>query len=90
MIRYLSTLVTTAGLIGASSVRATEQNRAIVTKFARLFYIERHVREAFMPFVAADFVWDDPGIPDGDHAVIYLLGRGGATEAGLGPPTSTG
>ena len=49
------------------------QNRAIVTSFADLFYRERRVREAFEGFVADDYVQHNPGIADGREAAIVAL-----------------
>ena len=51
----------------------TNQNRAIVTAFADLFYRERRVREAFEGFVADDYVQHNPGIADGREAAIVAL-----------------
>lgn len=51
----------------------TEANRRIVSDFARLFYTERNVREAFMTYVAADYIQHNPGIADGRDAAIEAL-----------------
>jgi predicted SnoaL-like aldol condensation-catalyzing enzyme len=48
-------------------------NRAIVTDFARLFYIERDVHRAFETYVAPGYIQHNPGITDGREAAVALL-----------------
>ncbi|MFM6931684.1 MAG: nuclear transport factor 2 family protein [Novosphingobium sp.] len=48
-------------------------NRGIIEDFARLFYVERDVRQAFETYVAPDYVQHNPGVPDGRDAAIALL-----------------
>jgi predicted SnoaL-like aldol condensation-catalyzing enzyme len=56
-----------------SSPRLTENNREIVEEFARLFYGEQRVREAFESFVSEDYVHHNPGFADGRAAAISGL-----------------
>jgi predicted SnoaL-like aldol condensation-catalyzing enzyme len=51
----------------------TAATRAIITEFARLFYLERDVRTAFETFVAPDYIQHNPGIPDGRDAAVAAL-----------------
>jgi predicted SnoaL-like aldol condensation-catalyzing enzyme len=51
----------------------TAVTRAVITDFARLFYVERHVRTAFETFVAPGYIQHNPGIPDGRDAAIAAL-----------------
>ena len=51
----------------------TAVTRAIITDFARLFYVERDVRTAFETFVAPCYIQHNPGIPDGRDAAIAAL-----------------
>lgn len=51
----------------------TEKNREIVTEFARLFYTERDVREAFETFVADEYIQHNPGLEDGRAAAVAAL-----------------
>jgi predicted SnoaL-like aldol condensation-catalyzing enzyme len=51
----------------------TAATRAVITDFARLFYLERNVRAAFETFVAPDYIQHNPGIPDGRDAAIAAL-----------------
>lgn len=53
--------------------RQAWDNRAIVTEFARLFYIERDVRGAFETYVAPDYIQHNPGLADGREAAIAAL-----------------
>jgi len=48
-------------------------NREIVTEFARLFYSERKVPEAFEIYVAEDYIQHNPGIEDGRAAAVAAL-----------------
>lgn len=48
-------------------------NRAIITDFARLFYTERAVRQAFETYVAPDYVQHNPGLADGRDAAVAAL-----------------
>ena len=51
----------------------TAATRAIITEFARLFYLERDVRAAFETFVAPDYIQHNPGITDGRDAAVAAL-----------------
>ena len=51
----------------------TERNRAIVTDFIRLFYSEGRVREAFMTYVAPEYIQHNPIAADGRDAAIAAL-----------------
>ena len=51
----------------------TAATRAIITAFARMFYLERDVRTAFETFVAPDYIQHNPGLPDGREAAIEAL-----------------
>lgn len=53
--------------------QAAPDNRRIIEDFARLFYVERDVRQAFETYVASDYVQHNPGVPDGRDAAIALL-----------------
>jgi predicted SnoaL-like aldol condensation-catalyzing enzyme len=65
------------GFLTMSCTSATEpttpDNRAIVTDFARLFYTERNVPQAFETYVAEDYTQHNPGITDGRDAAVALL-----------------
>lgn len=58
---------------GARGVSETERNRAIVTDFARLFYTEKRVRDAFVAHVMPGYIQHNPGIADGRDAAIAAL-----------------
>lgn len=51
----------------------TAATRALITDFARLFYLERDVRTAFETFVAPGYIQHNPGIADGRDAAIAAL-----------------
>lgn len=51
------------------------RNRAAFYAFARLYYRERRIREAFERFVAPDYIQHNPGIADGREAAIAWLER---------------
>ena len=51
----------------------TARNRAIVTDFARLFYTERNVPEAFAKHVVENYIQHNPGIADGRAAAVAAL-----------------
>ena len=51
----------------------TAATRAIITEFARLFYLERDVAAAFETFVAPGYIQHNPGIPDGRDAAVAAL-----------------
>lgn len=51
----------------------TAATRALITEFARLFYLERDVRTAFETFVAPGYIQHNPGIADGRDAAIAAL-----------------
>jgi len=57
----------------AASPRKNRDNRALITEFARLFYIERDVKGAFETYVAPDYIQHNPGIADGRDAAINAL-----------------
>lgn len=54
-------------------MEVTKANRAIVTEFARIFYEERNVTEAFTRFVAEEYTQHNPTIADGRQAAIDAL-----------------
>ncbi len=61
-------------LTGASApLSETERNRAIVSDFARLFYGERQVRQAFERYVVPNYIQHNPNIADGREAAIVAL-----------------
>jgi predicted SnoaL-like aldol condensation-catalyzing enzyme/acetyl esterase/lipase len=62
----------TSGLLDAA-ITTTERRREIVTDFARLFYVERDVRQAFETYVAPDYIQHNPGIADGRDAAVAAL-----------------
>ncbi|MFN2258929.1 MAG: nuclear transport factor 2 family protein [Parasphingopyxis sp.] len=51
----------------------TEHNRAVIEQFARLFYIEGKVREAFETYVREDYIQHNPRAADGREAAIEML-----------------
>jgi predicted SnoaL-like aldol condensation-catalyzing enzyme len=51
----------------------SEDRRALVTEFARIFYTERDPRTAFERFVSADYIQHNPGLPDGPEAAVEGL-----------------
>lgn len=51
----------------------TEINRAIVHHFVDLFYEQKNVRQAFLTFVAENYIQHNPNIPDGRDAAIEFL-----------------
>ena len=57
----------------AAAARLTESNRRIVEQFVDAFYRRKNVREAFMSFVAVDYVQHNPTIADGREAAIAAL-----------------
>ncbi|WP_062345950.1 nuclear transport factor 2 family protein [Novosphingobium sp. CCH12-A3] len=63
--------IATVALLGNGPVAA--DNRRIVEDFARMFYVERDVRQAFETYVAPDYIQHNPGVPDGREAAIALL-----------------
>lgn len=58
---------------GEDHAARTAATRAVITDFARLFYLEKDVRTAFETFVAAGYIQHNPGIPDGRDAAIAAL-----------------
>lgn len=66
-------------LLGAATLAllgngpAASDNRRIIEDFARLFYVERDVKQAFETYVAPDYVQHNPSVPDGRDAAIKLL-----------------
>lgn len=50
-----------------------DDNRAIVTRFADLFYRQKRVEEAFLTYVAPDYIQHNPGIADGREAAMTAL-----------------
>lgn len=57
----------------ASAKAAHPDNRAIIKHFARLFYTERKVKQAFETYVAPNYVQHNPGIADGRDAAVAAL-----------------
>ncbi|WP_343612895.1 nuclear transport factor 2 family protein [Novosphingobium sp.] len=64
-----------AAMIAAPAIAkpAHPDNRAIVKDFARLFYTERKVKQAFETYVAPDYLQHNPGIADGREAAVAAL-----------------
>ena len=69
--RRLLTAAVSLALLGNGPAAA--DNRRIIEDFARLFYVERDVRQAFETYVAPGYVQHNPGVPDGREAAIALL-----------------
>ena len=69
--RGLLALIALPMLIAASPVR--HDNRAIITEFARLFYVERDVKTAFETYVVPDYIQHNPGLTDGRDAAIAAV-----------------
>jgi len=69
--KTLLAMAVAPALIGAAP--AASDNRAIVTDFARLFYMEKDVRAAFDRHVAPDYIQHNPGIADGRDAAVAAL-----------------
>lgn len=69
--RRLLTAAVSLALLGNGPAAA--DNRRIIEDFARLFYVERDVRQAFETYVAPDYIQHNPGVPDGREAAIALL-----------------
>lgn len=63
--------IATVALLGNGPAAA--DNRRIIEDFARLFYVERDVRQAFETYVAPDYIQHNPGVADGREAAIALL-----------------
>ncbi len=63
--------IATVALLGNGPAAA--DNRRIIEDFARLFYVERDVRQAFETYGAPDYIQHNPGVPDGREAAIALL-----------------
>ena len=57
----------------AAAPSETERNRAMVTDFARLFYAEKDVKQAFETYVVPDYIQHNPNVPDGRAAAIAML-----------------
>jgi len=51
----------------------TAATRAIITDFARLFYLEKDVQAAFETYVAPGYIQHNPGLPDGRVAAVAAL-----------------
>ncbi len=74
MIRKTATLLALALLTACTATPSeTERNRAVVTDFARLFYTEKDVRQAFERYVVPDYVQHNPNVPDGRAAAVAML-----------------
>lgn len=71
-IRCLAALAALAALASCNAAPAHD-NRSIVTDFARLFYTERNVPEAFAAYVANDYIQHNPGIADRREAAAAAL-----------------
>jgi predicted SnoaL-like aldol condensation-catalyzing enzyme len=52
---------------------SSPDNRKVISDFARLFYGEGAVREAFEQYVHPEYVQHNPGIPDGREQAIAML-----------------
>lgn len=57
----------------ARAMAGPPDNRAIMTDFARLFYMEKNVPKAFDAYVAKDYIQHNPGIADGREAAVAAL-----------------
>ena len=69
-------LAMAAALTGAPasiSSKPRADNRTIITDFARLFYTERKVAQAFETYVAPDYIQHNPGVADGRGAAVAAL-----------------
>ena len=51
----------------------TERNRSVIERFARMFWIEKNVREAFETFVHPDYIQHNPIAADGRDVAIEAL-----------------
>lgn len=51
----------------------TNDNRELVTEFARIFYTERDPRTAFARFVSPGYIQHNPGLPDGPDGAVAGL-----------------
>lgn len=69
----LAVMTLALGWHGAASADETERNRAIVQDFARLFYQEKDVKQAFETYVVPDYIQHNPGIADGRDAAVAAL-----------------
>lgn len=67
--------VLTPLLLGAAKDGANQavENRQIVTRFADMFYRQKHVDEAFAAYVAPDYIQHNPGLADGREAAVAAL-----------------
>lgn len=52
----------------------TERNRTVIEQFARLFWIEKDVEQAFTRFVHPDYIQHNPLAADGRDVAIEVLG----------------
>lgn len=77
----LATTLAAALLLLASHTNAgakphltlTEENRHIITEFARIFYTEKNVKKAFETYVSGQYIQHNPNIADGREAAIAAL-----------------
>jgi len=51
----------------------TEQNRAVVMRFAQLLYTQRDPASAFAQCVAANYIQHNPALADGREAAVAFL-----------------
>lgn len=51
----------------------TERNRAVVTDFFNMFYVQKKTREAFEKHMVADYIQHNPMAPDGREATLQVL-----------------
>ncbi len=72
MKRALSLVLLALAPLSAASAKQND-NRAIITEFARLFYTERDVAGAFDKYVAPDYIQHNPGLADGRAAAVAAL-----------------
>lgn len=74
LIGGLIAILTVGAIAGPAMARPKAiDNRAMITEFARMFYTERRVKEAFEAHVAPDYIQHNPGIADGRDAAIAKL-----------------
>ena len=52
---------------------AKQYARMVVTEFARLFYTEKDVKQAFDRYVVPDYIQHNPNLPDGRAAAVAML-----------------
>jgi predicted SnoaL-like aldol condensation-catalyzing enzyme len=82
MIRGALAALALAGAAAPAQAQAQAQESApcalsaveIVTRFSELFFVEKNWREAFMTYVAEDYIQHNPHAQDGRAAALAHLG----------------